>query len=71
MNTTTRKWLYGLGAPATALLVSYGVISDSDASLWVGLLGAVLAVGELSMAAAYTEKREPVKVVDESERWSD
>ena len=56
----TRKRLYRIGAALVPLLVAYGVIGESEASLWVGLAGAVLAAGEGTMAARHTnDDQEP------------
>ena len=64
MQEKTRKYLYAIGAAVVAVLVGYGVVGEGDSALWLGLLGAVLAVGELSMAAAHTGtgKRKPAQV---------
>jgi hypothetical protein len=49
-----RGWLYRVGTAVVPLLVAYGVVADSKAALWVGLLGAALGGGELAIAAAHT-----------------
>lgn len=46
-----RTYIYTLGTPAFALLVFYGLLTEQAASLWLGLLGAVLQVGEGTVAA--------------------
>lgn len=46
-----RTYIYTLGTPISALLVFYGLLTDQAASLWLGLLGAVLQVGEGTVAA--------------------
>nr|AMP54287.1 hypothetical protein [uncultured bacterium]AMP54364.1 hypothetical protein [uncultured bacterium] len=61
LDEKVRKYLYGIGAAIGALTVSYGIISDSDLSLWLGLLGAVLMVGDLGMATAFTGKNKKNK----------
>lgn len=54
-----RAWLYRVGVAAVPLTVSYGLLTESKAALWLGLLGAVLATGELGMASLNTStKRE-------------
>ena len=52
---SARRWAYRVGAAAVPLLVGYGVIAESTASLWLGLAGALLATGELGMAAKNTK----------------
>lgn len=36
-----RRWIYGVAVPALPLLVAYGVIDESQASLWIAVLGAI------------------------------
>lgn len=52
-----RAWMYRVGMAAVPLLVSYGLLDDSTAGLWVGVLGAALGFGLPAIAAANT----PVK----------
>jgi hypothetical protein len=49
--------MYRVGMAAVPLLVSYGLLDDSTAGLWVGVLGAALGFGLPAIAAANT----PVK----------
>lgn len=60
MDQTTRAWLYRIGAALVPILVAYGVIADTDAALWLGLLGAVLATGDLVVASVHTSTRPPL-----------
>ena len=39
-----RAYLYGLAVPGEALAVAYGLINDSQGSLWLGLAAALLLV---------------------------
>lgn len=41
----TRKWLYGVTTAVVPLLVFYGFVEDSAASLWIGLGMHVFASG--------------------------
>ena len=50
----TRRHLYTIAAAIVPLLVAYGVLTDSTASLWLGLAGAVLGTGAPILAAANT-----------------
>lgn len=50
----TRAWIYRIAAAAVPLATGYGVIADSQAALWLGLLGAVLGFGTNVMASANT-----------------
>lgn len=36
-----RRWIYGVAVPALPLLVAYGVIDESKASLWAAVLGTI------------------------------
>lgn len=38
-----RKWLYGVSLTVIPLLVAYGVIEGDDASLWIAVVGSLLA----------------------------
>lgn len=49
-----RGWLYRVATALALLLAGYGVVSDTDLPLWLGLAGAVLGTGT---ASAYS----PVK----------
>ena len=51
MNLTSdaRKYLYGVAAVVIALLVGYGLLTQDQAPLWLGLVGALLwAAGNLT-----------------------
>ncbi len=45
MDRNNRKWLYLSSLAVVPLLVSYGVITQDSAPLWIALLGAVVAPG--------------------------
>lgn len=53
-DPATRRWLYGIAVAAVPVLVIYGVISESDAAVWIGLAGALLGSGAPALAAANT-----------------
>lgn len=46
-----RAWLYRVLLAAQPIVVSYGIVAESDAALWLGLAGALLGTG---LAAANT-----------------
>ena len=47
-----RVWLYSVGVAILLLLVAYGLVEDTKAPLWLGLLGAVLYVPGVEAARA-------------------
>jgi hypothetical protein len=52
-----RARIYQISAALTPILVSYGLVNDGEAALWLGLAGAVLGAGTPAMAAVNTRKR--------------
>ncbi len=50
----TRAWIYRVATALVPILTGYGVIEDSKAALWIGLVGAVLGLGTGALAAANT-----------------
>ena len=40
-----RKWLYPVAIAVIALLVTYGVLTETDAAVWAALVAAVLGLG--------------------------
>lgn len=52
----TRAYLYRISIALMPLLIMYGVISEHAAALWVGVLAAVLSVGESTLAARNTSR---------------
>ena len=56
-----RVYLYGLGAAVLLLLVAYGIVEDSKAPLWLGLLVALLGIPGVEAARARVT---PVQVDD-------
>lgn len=50
----TRAWIYRISVAAVPVLTGYGVIEDSKAALWLGLIGAVLGFGTNVLASANT-----------------
>lgn len=59
MNEKTRAWIYRIAIAAVPLLVAYGLIQDSDAAMWLGVIGAVLGTGTNVLAAANTSTKAP------------
>lgn len=49
-----RAYIYRTGAALVPILTGYGAVSESDAGLWLGLLGALMAVGTGTLAASHT-----------------
>jgi NCAIR mutase (PurE)-related protein len=54
MSETTRAWIYRVCVAAVPLLVTYGVVGEGEAALWVGLAGAALGLSSSLLAAGYT-----------------
>lgn len=54
MSEKTRKYIYALLTPLSALAVFYGLVSEEEVALWLGFAGTALMVGEGFMAAANT-----------------
>lgn len=55
---TLRKRIYLWLTPVAALVVFYGLMSEQEVALWVGLGGAVLLSGEPYLAAANVPKED-------------
>jgi len=53
----TRAWIYRISVAVVPVLTGYGVIEDSKAALWLGLIGAVLGTGASLMASANTSTK--------------
>lgn len=45
LSPAGRTWLYGVALAVLPLLVSLGLVSESDVPLWAALVGAVLVPG--------------------------
>ena len=52
----TRAWIYRISVAAVPLLTGYGVIEDSKAALWLGLIGAVLGTNVLASTNTNTKR---------------
>lgn len=50
MKEPVRLYLYGLLIPTAAILVAYGILSNTDAPLWIALAEAALGVGAVELA---------------------
>lgn len=51
-----RLWLYLVGVAAFGVLFVYSVVNLEQAAAWLGLISAVLGIGETGMAALNTRK---------------
>jgi hypothetical protein len=52
-----RAYMYRVAVAAIPVLTGYGVVSESQAALWLGLLGTVLAVSGFTMASSHTSTK--------------
>lgn len=53
----TRAWIYRISVAAVPLLTGYGMIEDSKAALWLGVVGAILGFGTNVLASANTSTK--------------
>lgn len=53
----TRAWIYRISLAAVPLLTGYGLIQDSKAALWIGVVGAILGFGTNALASANTSTK--------------
>jgi hypothetical protein len=53
----TRAWIYRIAIAVVPLLTGYGIVEDSKAALWLGLVGAALGFGTSALAAANTSTK--------------
>ena len=49
MNETTRAWIYRVLLALQPLIVAYGLATETEAVLWVGVASAVLGTGLASL----------------------
>lgn len=49
MNETTRAWIYRILLALQPLVVAYGIATETEAVLWVGVASAVLGTGLASV----------------------
>lgn len=49
MSEQTRAWIYRILTAAVPLLITYGVVDEQAAPLWIALGGAVLGTGLASL----------------------
>lgn len=47
-----RDYVYGLLSPVALILIFYGVATEAEASLWLGLVGAILQTGSSVLTIA-------------------
>ena len=53
-SQATRAWIYRIATAVMPLLIVAGVVQDSDAALWLGVVSAVLVPG---LAAVNTPRK--------------
>lgn len=61
MSPETRAWLYRVLTAGGLVAAAYGLVSDTELPLWLGLAGAVLGTGT---ASAYTPRKRGVHAAD-------
>jgi lysylphosphatidylglycerol synthetase-like protein (DUF2156 family) len=44
-NPDNRAWVYNVALAAVPVLVAYGLVSEVEAAVWLGLISAVLGLG--------------------------
>lgn len=44
-NPDNRAWIYNVALGLVPLLVAYGLVSEVEAAVWLGLISAVLGLG--------------------------
>lgn len=44
LTTKTRQYLYGVMLTFAPLAIAYGIVSDSEAGLWLAAVGGVLGI---------------------------
>lgn len=52
-SPSVRRWLYGIAAAVAPIAAGYGLVTETEAALWLNLAGAVLFV----VAAGNTPSR--------------
>ena len=55
MNETTRAWIYRVLLALQPLIVAYGLATETEAVLWVGVASAVLGTGLASLNTSTSE----------------
>lgn len=45
LDPKTRRWYYDVALALVPVLIAYGVVSEVEAAVWLGLLQAVLGLG--------------------------
>lgn len=58
MSEKTRAYLYRVGTAVIPLLVALSLLTEDIAQLVLGIVAAVLAVGEGALAARHTSTRD-------------
>lgn len=54
MDTTTRAWVYRIGALAILALIAIDVLSGGDAAKWVAWIAGAIGLGAAGLAAKNT-----------------
>jgi hypothetical protein len=57
MNEQTRAYIYRIFVALLPVLILYGVLSDAEAAVWLGVGAAVLSAGESALAARHTSTK--------------
>lgn len=60
-----RRFIYAALTPIAALLVFYGLLSEAEVALWLGLAGTLLLSGEGAMAAVNAKDGRSEHVAEE------
>jgi hypothetical protein len=59
IDERTRAYVYRVLLAVVPLLVGYGLLAEGQAALWIGLAGALLAVGGDALAVKHTSTERP------------
>ena len=66
MSDQTRAAIYAVLAAITPLIVAYGLLSESNAALWVALIKAAIDMAALLLARANVPTVAAKRAADES-----
>ncbi|MBY4571260.1 hypothetical protein ACN95_14665 [Gordonia sihwensis] len=56
LTPAVRQWIYLVLTALLPILVGYGVVAETDVSLWLALAAAILGAGGTALAASHTPK---------------
>lgn len=57
-NPQARRWVYGVAVAVVPILTAYGILSETQAPLWLGVVSAVL-VPSLAWSNTPTPSQDP------------